>query len=276
MLIEFTKMQGLGNDFVVIDATRQSVPLTPQRIRFLADRHFGIGCDQVLAVETTDNPAADFRYRIFNSDGHEVGACGNGARCFARYVHDRGLTDKRELTLETLGGLLHTRYEDNGMITVDMGIPRFDPPEIPFVAKGRALTYQLQVNDECCEISALSIGNPHAVLLVDDVDSAPVATLGPLIENHERFPQRVNVGFLEIRDRGHARLRVHERGAGETLACGSGACAAMVAARARDLVDGCCVVSLRGGDLTIAWSGPGSSVMMTGPATFVFKGTIEV
>lgn len=276
MQIEFTKMHGLGNDFVVIDATQQPTPLTPEQIRSLADRHSGIGCDQVLVIETPGDPTADFRYRIFNGDGHEVEACGNGARCFARYVFERGLTDKRELTLETLGGPLYTRYEDNGMITVDMGVPRFEPHEIPFTAGERALTYPLQTNGACYEISALSVGNPHAVLLVDDVDSAPVTRLGPLIESHECFPQRVNVGFLEIRDRGHARLRVYERGAGETLACGSGACAAMVAARSRDLVNGCCAISLRGGDLSIAWSGPGSSVMMTGPATFVFRGTIDV
>ncbi len=276
MNIQFTKMHGLGNDFVVIDDTARALRLTSRQIRFLADRHFGVGCDQVLIVERARDPAHDFRYRIFNADGEEVGACGNGARCFARYVHDRGLTDKRELALETLGGVVRTRIEDDGMITVDMGTPRFEPREIPFVADAPAPAYLLSVEGEDYEISALSLGNPHAVLLVDDVDEAPVARLGPLIERHERFPQRVNVGFLEIGGRAHARLRVHERGAGETLACGSGACAAMVAARRRDLMGARCTLSLRGGDLTIAWPGPGSSVMMTGPATFVFEGTLEV
>ncbi len=276
MPLQFTKMHGLGNDFVVIDAIRQQVCLSPAQIRFLADRHFGVGCDQVLLIETATRPGADFRYRIFNPDGGEVGACGNGARCFARYVHERGLTDKRELVLETLGGLIRATLLNDGRVRVDMGVPCFAPADIPFRAPAAALLYSLEVAGKTWDISVLALGNPHAVLLVDDVDQAPVAQLGPLIEGHERFPQRVNVGFLQIVDRGHARLRVFERGAGETLACGSGACAAAVAGMRRGLLDREVSIELPGGSLTITWPGEGHSVMMTGPATFVFEGTVEL
>ncbi|MFQ5488803.1 MAG: diaminopimelate epimerase [Gammaproteobacteria bacterium] len=276
MPLQFTKMHGLGNDFVVIDAIRQQVCLSPPQIRFLADRHFGVGCDQVLLIETATRPEADFRYRIFNPDGGEVGACGNGARCFARYVHERGLTMRRDLVLETLGDLIRTTLLDDGRVRVDMGVPHFAPEDIPFHAPAAAPVYPLEVAEETWDISVLALGNPHAVLLVDDVDQAPVMRLGPLIESHERFPARVNVGFLQIMDRGHARLRVFERGAGETLACGSGACAAAVAGLRRGLLDSEVTIELPGGSLTITWSGEGHSVMMTGPATFVFEGTVEL
>ncbi len=276
MLIEFTKMQGLGNDFVVINATQNPVMLSSNQVRFLADRHLGIGCDQLLLIEAAQNPTADFRYRIFNADGHEVGACGNGARCFARIVYEQGLTKKRNLILETLNGLIQTHYLDSGMVTVNMGIPQFEPEEIPFIAPESALTYPLEVGHECYDISALSIGNPHAIIIVDNVDKAPLGNTGALIAKHVRFPEQVNVSFLEVIDRNHARLRVYERGVGETLACGSGACAAMIAARRRGFLDECCTISLAGGDLVVEWSGEGSSVMMTGPATTVFKGTIEI
>ncbi len=258
------------------DAIRQQVCLSPAQIRFLADRHFGVGCDQVLLIESASHPEADFRYRIFNPDGGEVEACGNGARCFARYVHDRGLTSQRDLVLETLGGLIRATLLDGGRVRVDMGVPRFAPEDIPFRAPATAPFYPLAVAGETWEISVLALGNPHAVLLVDDVAQAPVMRLGPLIESHERFPARVNVGFLQIVDRGHARLRVFERGAGETLACGSGACAAAVAGMRRGLLDSEVTIELPGGSLTITWPGEGHSVMMTGPATFVFEGTVEL
>lgn len=276
MQLRFTKMHGLGNDFVVIDAIRQAVTLAPDQVRFLADRHFGVGCDQVLVVERPTRPGADFRYRIFNPDGGEVGACGNGARCFARFVHERGLTRKRTLVLETLGGDIHTTLLEDGRVQVDMGMPRFEPAAIPFRAPASAPLYTLEVGGETLELSVLALGNPHAVLLVDDVERAPVKRLGPLLEHHERFPERVNVGFLQVVDRHHGRLRVHERGAGETLACGSGACAAAVAGMRRGLFEAEVTLTLPGGDLTIAWPGEGHSVIMTGPATFVFEGSVEL
>ena len=231
MQIEFTKMHGLGNDFVVIDAINQSVSLTAEQVRLLADRHFGIGCDQLLLVEPATSGEADFRYRIYNADGGEVGQCGNGARCFMQFVHKQGLTDKSTLMVETVSGPLQLIQEADGHITVDMGIPRLDPGHIPFTASARDTAYALEVKDLRIEIAAVSMGNPHAVLLVDDIDTAPVADLGPAIENHPRFPERTNVGFMQIVDSETIRLRVYERGAGETLACGSGACAAVVAGR---------------------------------------------
>ena len=227
MKLKFTKMQGLGNDFVVIDAVSQSVSLTPAQLRLLADRHFGIGCDQILLVEKAEGDA-DFRYRIYNADGGEVEQCGNGARCFVRYVHDRGMTRKNEIRVETVGGLIIPRLETNGEVTVNMGTPKFEPQEIPFIAEKRAMTYVLDVDGRQVEISAVSLGNPHAVQVVADVDCAPVLTEGALIEHHPRFPQRVNAGYMQVLDRAHIRLRVYERGAGETLACGTGACAAVV------------------------------------------------
>ena len=276
MNLKFSKMHGLGNDFVVIDAIRQSVQLTQDQIRFLADRHFGIGCDQILLVEAADAAGVDFRYRIFNADGSEVEQCGNGARCFVRFVHETGLTDKREIRVETRSGLIVPRLEGDGSVTVDMGIPRFLPAEIPFVDDEDVVVYSLDVADESLEISVVSMGNPHAVQVVASVDSAPVGEHGPLIERHERFPQRVNAGFMQVVDRHAIRLRVYERGSGETLACGTGACAAAVTGIRRGLLDSPVRVTTRGGDLVIVWAGPGKPVMMTGPAVTVFTGEIEL
>jgi diaminopimelate epimerase len=276
MVIAFTKMQGLGNDFVVIDAVSQTVSLTPQQIRRLADRHFGIGCDQVLVVERPQDSGADFRYRIFNADGGEVEQCGNGARCFVHFVRERGLTDKNEISVETAGGIIRPRIESDGRVTVDMGVPRFAPQDIPFIADGIALRYELTVGKISITIGAVSMGNPHAVMRVDNVRSAPVAELGPLIENHPRFPKRVNAGFMEVVAPDHIRLRVYERGAGETLACGTGACAAVAAGRRWGLLEETVRVELTGGDLTIRWQGDDNPVWMTGPAVRVFEGSIEL
>jgi diaminopimelate epimerase len=276
MLLRFTKMQGLGNDFVVIDAINQDVRLAPEQVRFLADRHFGIGCDQLLIVEPPRQPGVDFRYRIFNGDGGEVEQCGNGARCFVRFVHDRGLTSKREIRVETHGGIIAPRLEDDGAVTVDMGAPRLGPPEVPFVSDSDAVVQALDVEGETVYITALSMGNPHAAQVVADVDAAKVSTQGAAIERHPRFPQRVNAGYLQVLDRHAIRLRVFERGAGETLACGTGACAAVVAGILRGLLDSPVRVSTRGGDLAIAWAGAGQPVMMTGPAVAVFHGEIEL
>ena len=269
--LRFTKMEGLGNDFVVVDATRTPFALSPEEIRRLADRRFGVGCDQVLVVEAPRGDA-DFGYRIFNADGGEVEQCGNGARCFVVYAREHGLTDTREIRVETLGGPIVPTLEDDGEVSVDMGIPRFAPADIPFVGGTGAIVEPLDVDGRVVEISALSMGNPHAVQLVDDVDAAPVATLGPRIEAHPRFPKRVNAGFMEIVDRATIRLRVYERGAGETLACGTGACAAVVAGIRRGLLDARVRVHTRGGPLTIAWSGDASPVIMKGPARTVFEG----
>ncbi|HEX8875013.1 MAG TPA: diaminopimelate epimerase, partial [Nitrosospira sp.] len=227
MKLKFTKMHGLGNDFVVLDGVNQFVSLSPEQLRQLANRHYGVGCDQILLIETAQGNA-DFRYRIFNADGNEVEQCGNGARCFVRYVHDHGLTEKTEIRVETRGGLIVPRLEANGQVSVNMGVPRFEPGEIPFIAENRELIYVLDVGDRQVEISTVSMGNPHAVQVVADVDRAPVSTEGPLIESHPRFPQRVNAGYMQVLDRRHIRLRVYERGAGETLSCGTGACAAVV------------------------------------------------
>jgi diaminopimelate epimerase len=274
--LKFVKMHGLGNDFVVIDGVRQAVSLSSEQLRYLADRHFGVGCDQILLVEGTTRPGVDFRYRIFNADGGEVEQCGNGARCFVRFVHEQGLTDKREIRVETLRGTIAPRLEGDGTVTVDMGEPRFLPAEIPFLHDDDVIIYNLDVADETLEISVVSMGNPHAVQVVGDVETAPVGEHGPLIEGHERFPQRVNAGFMQVVDRHAIRLRVYERGSGETLACGTGACAAAVAGIRRGLLDSPVRVSTRGGDLTIAWGGPGRPVLMTGPAATVFSGEIEL
>ncbi|WP_299065774.1 diaminopimelate epimerase [Accumulibacter sp.] len=276
MKMPFVKMHGLGNDFVVLDGVRQSVVLTPQQLRHLADRHFGIGCDQILLVEPASQPGIDFRYRIFNADGGEVEQCGNGARCFVRFVHEQGLTAKREIRVETMGGVIGPRLEDDGTVTVDMGVPVFASAQIPFVAATEDLVQTLRVADEDIAITAVGMGNPHAVQLVADVDLAPVERQGPLIEAHPRFPQRVNAGFMQVLDRHTIRLRVFERGAGETLACGTGACAAAVAGIARGLLDSPVRVATRGGELTIAWNGHATPVLMTGPAVTVFKGEIEL
>ena len=269
--LHFTKMEGLGNDFVVVDATREAFALSAAEIRRLADRRFGVGCDQVLVVETARGDA-DFRYRIFNGDGGEVEQCGNGARCFVVFVREHGLTDKREIRVETAGGLIVPRLEADGEVSVDMGAPRFAPNEIPFMGgTGEALD-TLEVDGREIRVSVISMGNPHAVQIVDDVEAAPVSTLGPAIEAHPRFPERVNAGFMEIVDRDTIRLRVFERGAGETLACGTGACAAVVAGRRLGLLNERVRVATRGGALTIAWPGDGAAVVMKGPARTVFEG----
>ena len=270
-------MHGLGNDFVVLDATAQPIALTPGQLRFIADRHSGIGCDQILQVEPAREPGTDFYYRIFNADGGEVEQCGNGARCFVRYVHERGLTKKREIRVGTQSGVIVPRLEPDGQVTVDMGVPLFEPDAVPFDAPQRRVTYEIDVAGRPIEMSVLSMGNPHAVQIVPDADSAPVALQGPLIESHPRFPQRVNAGFMQVVDRGRIRLRVYERGAGETLACGTGACAAVVAGVMRGVLDGARVtVETRGGALAITWMGDGSPVLMTGPAASVFEGEITL
>jgi diaminopimelate epimerase len=274
--IRFTKMHGLGNDFVVLDAIHQSFVPTAAQARFLADRHFGVGCDQILIVEEPSQPGIDFRYRIFNADGGEVEQCGNGARCFVRFVHDHGLTDKPEIQVETRAGIIAPRLEPNGQVTVNMGVPRFAPAEIPFESDSDAVVQFLEVGDRAIEITAVSMGNPHAVQLVCNVDNAEVAKYGPLIESHPRFPKRVNAGFMQVMHRHAIKLRVYERGSGETLACGTGACAAVVAGIRRELLDSPVRVATRGGELTIAWAGPGTPVMMTGSAVRVFEGEIDI
>jgi diaminopimelate epimerase len=276
MQLSFVKMHGLGNDFVVLDGVRQPISLTTEQVRFLADRHFGIGCDQLLLVEPAPTPDTLFRYRIFNADGGEVEQCGNGARCFARFVRDEGLTDATTIPVMTAAGRIVLHVEDNGEVTVDMGVPRLEPAEIPFEAPARAMSYPLAVHGAFHTISAVSMGNPHAVLRVEDVDTAPVETLGPAIESHPRFPKRVNVGFMQVLAPDHIRLRVYERGAGETLACGTGACAAVVAGRLHGWLVDTVKVDLPGGRLTIHWQGEGRHVLMTGPATRVFEGRITL
>jgi len=276
MKLNFTKMHGAGNDFVVIDGISQAVNLSASQIRRIADRHFGVGCDQLLLVEKPQNPQADFRYRIFNADGGEVEQCGNGARCFVRFVVDKKLTAKTEITVETRSGLIQPRLEADGRVTVNMGAPRFDPADISFDTPARAPTYELDVDGTPVNISALSMGNPHAVQVVENVDTAPVVTQGPLIEHHPRFPRRVNAGFMQIINPHRITLRVYERGAGETLSCGTGACAAAVTGMMRGLLDSRVDVETRGGVLTIEWLGEGAPVMMTGPAETVFEGTLEI
>ena len=276
MRIKFTKMHGLGNDFVVLDGVRQSLALTREQLRLLGDRHFGVGCDQILLVEKAERADVDFRYRIFNADGGEVEQCGNGARCFVRFVHEQGLTDQREIRVETMRGVISPRLEDDGRVTVDMGEPCFAATQIPFVSDSDDLEQMLDVGAEQVVVTAVSMGNPHAVQLVADVDRAPVAEQGPLIESHARFPQRVNAGFMQVQSRHAIRLRVFERGAGETLACGTGACAAVVAGIARGLLDTPVRVATRGGELSIAWRGKGAPVLMSGPAVTVFTGEIDL
>ena len=276
MQLKFTKMHGIGNDFVVIDAISQSVHLSPEQIRHICDRHYGVGCDQLLLVETSHRPEAEFRYRIYNADGGEVGQCGNGARCFARFVRDQGLTHNNEIAVETAGGMIRLILQDDGQVTVDMGIPNFDPAALPFEAEARAESYDIVVNGDKYAIGAVSVGNPHAVILVDSVADAPVLTLGPALEKHPRFAEGVNVGFMEIVDRGHIRLRVFERGVGETLACGTGACAAVAIGIRNHLLDHQVQVALRGGELNIRWNGEGASLLMTGPAETVYQGQIQL
>lgn len=280
MLLRFTKMHGLGNDFLLVDLVSQNVQIQEDRIRQLADRRLGIGFDQLLTVEPPDDPDLDFRMRIFNADGSQAEQCGNGARCVTRFVRDRGLTTKTLIKLQTGKGSAECKLQKDGNITVNMGPPRLHPGEVPFLAERPRITYKLRLAGTPClhpefeevEISALSMGNPHAVLVVDSADAAPVAIVGPLVEKHTLFPERANVGFMEVVDRAHIRLRVYERGAGETLACGSGACAAVVAGRLRGLLDESVDVALRGGNLNIRWEGGDASVLQTGPACRVFEG----
>ena len=277
MQLRFTKMHGLGNDFVVIDATRAPVALPPDRVRAIADRHFGVGCDQLLVVEPATQADVDFRYRIFNSDGGEVEQCGNGARCFVRFVHEKGLTAKRRIRVETRCGVIEPRLEDDGLVTVDMGVPVLESARVPFVSDSDEVVQPLDLDDGSrIAITAVSMGNPHAVQIVADVTTAPVAATGPLIEHHPRFPARVNAGFMQVVDAGRIRLRVFERGAGETLACGTGACAAVVAGILRGVLQPPVRVETRGGELTIAWEGRGTPVLMTGPAVTVFEGEITL
>ncbi|HAC68531.1 MAG TPA: diaminopimelate epimerase [Pseudomonas sp.] len=276
MLLRFTKMHGLGNDFMVLDLVSQHAHIQPKHARQWGDRHTGVGFDQLLIVEAPSNPDVDFRYRIFNADGSEVEQCGNGARCFARFVLDKRLTAKKRIRVETKGGIIVLDVRNDGQVRVDMGPPRRAPSDIPFQAPAEALSYPLEVDGQTVDIAALSMGNPHAVLRVEDVHNAPVHTLGPKIEHHTRFPQRVNVGFLQVVDRHQALLRVWERGAGETQACGTGACAAAVAAISQGWMDSPVSLDLPGGRLSIEWAGPGKPVMMTGPAVRVYEGQIRL
>ncbi|WP_460417544.1 diaminopimelate epimerase [Pseudomonas sp. microsymbiont 2] len=275
MLLRFTKMHGLGNDFMVLDLVSQHAHIQPKHAKQWGDRNTGIGFDQLLIVEAPNNPEVDFRYRIFNADGSEVEQCGNGARCFARFVLDKRLTAKKRIRVETKGGIIELDVRNDGQICVDMGPPRFAPGEIPFVADEQASSYTLEVDGRAHQIAAVSMGNPHAVLRVDDVRSAPVHELGPKIEHHPRFPQRVNAGFIQVVDRHRANLRVWERGAGETQACGTGACAAAVAAISQGWMDSPVTIDLPGGRLSIEWSGQGQPVLMTGPAVRVFEGQVR-
>ncbi|MGB9990145.1 diaminopimelate epimerase [Pseudoduganella rhizocola] len=287
MKLKFTKMHGAGNDFVVIDAINQQLDFTPVQWKALADRRFGVGADQMLVVERSSLPGCDFRYRIFNQDGGEVEQCGNGARAFVKFVSEKGLTDRRSISVETMSGVISPRLEDDGSVTVDMGAPVLEPGKVPFdteglegVAEGRdtlwPLVLELGGQKETVLVSAVSMGNPHAVQVVADVDTAPVELTGPLIEHHPHFPKRVNAGFMQLVNRHHIRLRVFERGVGETLACGTGACAAAVAGIRRGLLDSPVRVDARGGQLSIAWAGEGQPVYLTGPAVTVFEGEITL
>ena len=276
MTLKFTKMQGIGNDFVVIDSFTAPVSLSTEQIRHIANRHFGVGCDQLLLVERPTQENIDFRYRIFNADGGEVEQCGNGARCFVRFVHEHHLTDKTEISVETASGIIYPKLEEDGNVTVNMGAPDFSPEHVPFIADAPALTYVLDVAGQRVDIGVVSMGNPHAVQIVGNVDEAPVATQGPIIEAHPRFPQRVNAGFMQVVSSHEIRLRVFERGSGETLACGTGACAAVVTGIRQGLLESPVKVNTRGGILQISWAGGSSPVWMTGPAVTVFHGEIAL
>ncbi len=276
MNIKFTKMHGLGNDFVVINAISQAITLDTDTVKYLANRNMGIGCDQLLVVEPSPVEDCDFRYRIFNADGGEVEQCGNGARCFARFVVDEGLTDKTEIPVLTAGGRITLKLEGSDQVTVDMGQPILAPADIPLAVETQQVIYQTKLADHDISFSAVSMGNPHAVLLVDSVDDAPVELLGKAFQNTPLFPEQVNAGFMQVVNRSEVRLRVFERGAGETMACGTGACAAIVAGILQGLLDETVTVILPAGNLIISWAGVGSAVMMTGPATTVFNGTIKI
>ena len=272
----FTKMHGIGNDFVVLDGINQVVNLSSAQVQRIADRHFGVGCDQLLVVEAYAGEEADFRYRIFNADGSEVEQCGNGARCFARFVYDQGLTQKTTIPVMTASGLIVLNIQPNGQVMVNMGVPEFSPERIPFISERQQTLYNREIAGEWVSFSAVSMGNPHAVLQVTDVDTAPVGVLGSALEHHPSFPRRVNVGFMQVLGRDRIRLRVFERGSGETLACGTGACAAVVAGCIQGLLDTQVTVTLPGGDLQIRWDGEGQPVWMTGPAETVFRGTLRL
>ncbi len=274
--LRFTKMEGAGNDFVVVDATREAFDLGASGIRRLADRHTGIGFDQLLVIEPPRTQDTDFYYRIFNADGGEVSQCGNGARCFVRYVHDNALSKKQSIRVETASGVIEPRLEAKGEITVDMGGPLFEPVEIPMLVPRRESSYTITVAEDRIKIGAVSIGNPHAVQIVSDIEAAPVISQGPMIEKHALFPERINAGYMQVTDRHNIRLRVWERGAGETLACGTGACAAVVTGIGWGLLDSPVNVHTRGGELQIAWLGEGEGVLMTGPARAVFEGEIDI
>lgn len=282
MLLRFTKMHGLGNDFVFLDLISQSVAIHREQIKLLGDRRLGIGFDQLLTVEPPDDPEVDFKYRIYNADGTEAEQCGNGARCFLRFVRDRGLTTRTHVKLQTNTGIISCKLEKDGNITVDMGPPVLQPQGIPFIADRAQILYPLEVNLPLCNtishvnVTTVNMGNPHAVIVVDDVETAPVEQLGTIIEKHDRFPERVNVGFMQIQSRGSIRLRVFERGVGETQACGSGACAAVVAGRLQGLLDESVDVSLPGGNLRIEWQGDDTNVKMTGPASRVYEGRLHI
>ena len=275
-MLNFTKMHGLGNDFVVIDAINQAVNLSPEQIRFMADRHFGVGFDQLLLVEKPESANADFKYRIFNADGSEVSQCGNGARCFARFVREKGLFAGDEIIVDTDSGQLVLTLSDNDSVTVNMGIPKHKPTEIPLRADQEAQAYSVEINGESVEFGAVSMGNPHAIIQVDDVNLAPVAELGKTLESHALFPERANIGFMQLINRQRIKLRVYERGAGETLACGSGACAAVVVGIGQNLLANEVTADLLRGQLRISWAGRGQPVFMTGPARTVFDGKIAL
>lgn len=276
MQLNFTKMHGLGNDFVVIDAINHPITFLPRQVRALADRRFGIGCDQLLLVEPARSAGVDFRYRIFNADGSEVQQCGNGARCFARFVRDKGLTEKEQIVVETASGIITLYIEGDGLVRVNMGVPNFNPASLPFSVEAEQPDYNLELGGEALRLGAVSMGNPHTVLQVEDIDTAPVEALGPQLESHTLFPERVNVGFMQVISREKIRLRVYERGAAETLACGTGACAAVAVGHRWGLLADEVTVSLPGGELQIRWAGEGQELWMIGPATTVFEGTIEL
>ena len=277
MELDFTKMHGLGNDFVVFDFTQRKVELSARQAAQIADRHFGVGCDQILIVENSTKDGIDFKYRILNADGSEVGQCGNGSRCFVRYVHEKGLSEKNPIRVETLTGeMTLTAHSNSNLVTVNMGAPRFEPHRIPLATDTRQLIYTLEQDGEIIEFSALSMGNPHAVLVVNDVQTAPVHELGTKLEPHAMFPEKANIGFMQINSRNDITLRVFERGSGETIACGSGTCAAVVAGIQQGLLDDNVTAHLRGGDLTIEWAGEGHPVMMTGPAETSFEGVLTL
>lgn len=276
MLMKFTKMHGLGNDFVVIDAVTQNVRVTASMARRLADRHLGIGCDQVLVVEAPSDKTLDFDYKIFNSDGGEVEQCGNGARCLARFIRDRNLSGKNTIQVKTMNRIISLTINKDKLVSVDMGIPALEPSDVPIVESTKLTTYAININNEQFDISAISMGNPHAVLFVDNVESAPVSKIGQELQSHAQFPKQVNVGFAQVMNRQHLKLRVYERGAGETRACGTGACAAAVAAIQQDLADSPLRIALTGGDLQINWPGEGLPLIMTGPAVTSYHGRIKI